>query len=117
MKKWFVIAVMLVVVAAAAFVVRSGMMGASVGQGLTVAAAEAEPVISPREVIAEGKVVPARYSALSMPVSGIVDEILVSEDAISSVREPARNSSRWACADSRAASASAVAARSRPFCT
>lgn len=79
MKKWIVILVVLGVVAGVVFVVSSGGLGVSAGDGTNAAGADIPPVISPREVIAEGKVIPTRYSALSMPVSGIVDEILVSE--------------------------------------
>jgi HlyD family secretion protein len=80
MKKWMIGVVVIAVLAVGAYLV--------FGDGLPWAAAseqplEAETVLPPveaaREVVAEAKVFPVQYATLSLPTSGIVSQVLVSE--------------------------------------
>jgi HlyD family secretion protein len=78
MKKWILLAVALLVVAAVVYVV--------LGRGSSATASEAAPqdadlpaVKASQQVVADAIVVPARSAKLSLPTGGIVAETLVSE--------------------------------------
>jgi len=78
MKKWILLAMALLAVAAVVYVV--------LGRGSSATASEATPqaadlpaVKASQEVVADAVVVPARSAKLSLPTGGIVAETLVSE--------------------------------------
>lgn len=80
MKKIIIIIVALgLILGAGYFLLPSGNLNVFAGETAPVSTVEAEPVKASRDVIAEAKVVPVRYAALSIPVSGIVQDVLVKE--------------------------------------
>ena len=80
MKKIVIIIVVLGLILGAGYVLlQSGNLKAFAGEATPASTVEAEPVKASRDVIAEAKVVPVRYAALSIPVSGIVQDVLVKE--------------------------------------
>lgn len=81
MKRFGLIVVVLGFLAVSLFVsFKSGSLSVSaLGDGQPEATPEVTPVRAGRQVIAEGKVVPVRSAALSLPVSGIVAAVLVEE--------------------------------------
>ncbi|UCC86481.1 MAG: HlyD family efflux transporter periplasmic adaptor subunit [Anaerolineales bacterium] len=80
MKKWMMGLVVLGVVAGGAFLVWGDKLTQVLASDATPEAETILPAVeAPRQVIAEAKVVPVQYAALSLPVGGIVTEVSVGE--------------------------------------
>jgi HlyD family secretion protein len=84
MKKWMIGIVILVVLAVAAYLAFGrGGFSASASQPTAEAAQELPPVKASQEVVSDAVVVPVQSARLSLPVGGIVAEVLVAEgDAV-----------------------------------
>jgi HlyD family secretion protein len=80
MKKWIIGLVVLAILAAGAFLALGGGLAQSSASEVP---AEAETILPPvraaSQVVAEARVVPVQYAALSLPAGGQVAEVLVAE--------------------------------------
>jgi multidrug resistance efflux pump len=80
MKKWIIGIVVLTVVAGGAFLVLGGGLSRMpASEGTPEAEAVLPAVKEAHQVMAEAKVVPVQYAALSLPTSGVVAEVPVAE--------------------------------------
>jgi HlyD family secretion protein len=80
MKKWIIAIVALAVLAGGAFLILGGgLPQATASEAVPVAETVLPAVEAASQVVAEAKVVPVQYVALSLPTGGVVAEVLVAE--------------------------------------
>jgi HlyD family secretion protein len=82
MKKWIIAIVVIAVLAAGAYLfLGGGLSQLSASEPTPDSEAVLPPVRETHQVVAEAKVVPVQYAALSLPAGGVVAETLVDEGA------------------------------------
>jgi HlyD family secretion protein len=80
MKKWIIAVVALAVLAGGAFLILGGgLPQVTASEAVPVAETVLPAVEAASQVVAEAKVVPVQYVALSLPTGGVVAEVLVAE--------------------------------------
>jgi HlyD family secretion protein len=80
MKKWIIAVIVLAIVAVGGYLfLGGGLARLSASDTTPEAEAALPPVIESHQVVAEAKVVPVQYAALSLPAGGLVAETLVAE--------------------------------------
>jgi HlyD family secretion protein len=80
MKKWIIGIIVLAIVAVGAYLVPGGGLARlSASEPTPEAEAVLPPVRETHQVVAEARVVPVQYAALSLPAGGLVAETLVAE--------------------------------------
>jgi multidrug resistance efflux pump len=80
MKKWMIGLVVLAIVAGGAYLVLGDRLSQVLASETELEAETILPAVeAPRQVIAEARVVPVQYAALSLPVGGIVTQVSVAE--------------------------------------